>query len=124
VVIGSDVWIGTDAMVLSGVSIGHGAIVAARAVVTRDVPPYAIVAGVPAKVVRWRFEPAVIERLLKVAWWEWDDERIRQFVPLLSSTRTDEFLQQTGPSGPPIADDCRAAFSDCAARNGPGSSQP
>jgi hypothetical protein len=78
IAIGSDVWIGTRAMILSGVTIGHGAVVAAGAVVTRDVPPYAIVAGVPARVLRYRFDADTIERLLAIAWWEWPDERVRE----------------------------------------------
>jgi acetyltransferase-like isoleucine patch superfamily enzyme len=68
--IGSDAWIGANAVVLSGVKIGEGAIVAAGAVVTDDVPPYAIVGGVPAKLIRYRFPPDLIERLLAVRWWE------------------------------------------------------
>jgi acetyltransferase-like isoleucine patch superfamily enzyme len=94
IVIGSDVWIGTDAMVLSGVTVGHGAVIAARAVVTRDVPPYAIVAGVPARVVRYRFDPETIDRLLAMRWWEWDDKRIMDAVPLLSSPDVTGFLER------------------------------
>lgn len=67
--IGSDVWIGTRAYISQGVTIGHGSIVAAHAVVTKDVPPYSIVGGVPAKVIRSRFEPAIVDRLLALAWW-------------------------------------------------------
>jgi acetyltransferase-like isoleucine patch superfamily enzyme len=94
IIIGSDVWLGTGAMVLSGVTIGHGAIVAARSVVTRDVQPYAIVAGCPAKCLASRFPPEVIEQLLKIRWWDWDDARIREAVPLLSSPNMDRFLQK------------------------------
>lgn len=94
VVIGSDVWIGTEAMILSGITIGDGAIVAARSVVTRDVPPYAVVAGAPAKVMRYRFAPEVIERMLQIKWWEWDDARIKSMVPLLSSNRVEDFLKE------------------------------
>lgn len=68
--IGHDVWIGDRVIVMQGVTIGHGAVVAANAVVTRDVPPYAIVGGVPAKVISYRFSPDIIERLLAVAWWD------------------------------------------------------
>lgn len=68
-VIGHDVWIGARAIVKRGVTIGHGAIIAAGSVVTKDVPPYAIVAGVPARILRYRFEPAVIAALLKLEWW-------------------------------------------------------
>src|SRR5690606_15668295 len=70
-VVGSDVWIGMEAVILPGTGIGHGAIVAAKAVVARDVPPYAIVAGNPARVVKMRFDDGTIERLLKAAWWDW-----------------------------------------------------
>jgi acetyltransferase-like isoleucine patch superfamily enzyme len=69
--IGNDVWIGSRAIVLDGVSIGDGAIIAAGAVVTKDVPPYAIVGGVPAKFIRYRFEQEKIEKLLKLQWWTW-----------------------------------------------------
>lgn len=69
VVVGNDVWIGNGAFILPGVMIGSGAIVAGRAVVTRDVPPYAIVAGNPAKIIRFRFDEAIIERLLNLQWW-------------------------------------------------------
>ncbi len=96
IVIGSDVWIGTEAMILSGVTIGDGAVIAARSVVTRDVPPYAIVAGVPARIIRYRFDQCIIDQLLEIKWWEWDDEQIRQAVPLLSSERIDDFLVSYG----------------------------
>jgi virginiamycin A acetyltransferase len=75
-VIGPDVWIGTEAVLMPGVTIGAGAIVSARAVVTRDVPPFAIVAGNPARVVRHRFDPDTTRRLLAVSWWDWPVERI------------------------------------------------
>jgi acetyltransferase-like isoleucine patch superfamily enzyme len=78
VVIGSDVWIGARAMVVDGVKVGHGAVIAAGAVVTKDVSPYAIVGGVPARLIRFRFNPAVIEDLLAIAWWTWPEELIRQ----------------------------------------------
>ncbi|SDS61105.1 Acetyltransferase (isoleucine patch superfamily) [Pseudomonas umsongensis] len=70
--IGHDVWIGANVTILPGVEIGHGAILAAGAVITKDVPPYAIVAGVPAKVIRYRFSEILIERLLKIKWWRFD----------------------------------------------------
>jgi len=69
--IGDDVWIGNDVLLAHGVRIGTGAVVASRAVVTRDVPPYAIVGGVPARVLRFRFEEATVERLLASGWWQW-----------------------------------------------------
>ena len=101
-VIGSDVWIGTGAMILSGVTIGHGSVVAARSLVARDVPPYAIVAGAPARVVRSRFSPDVVAKLLELAWWQWDDKRIREFVPLLSSADVDRFVDAASRSFPSI----------------------
>jgi len=93
VTIGSDVWIGREALILSGVEIGHGAVIGARAVVTRDVPPYAIVAGVPARVVRSRFDADLIARLLACRWWDWDAERIRKAGPLLLSNDVAHFLE-------------------------------
>jgi acetyltransferase-like isoleucine patch superfamily enzyme len=75
-VIGSDVWVGYGATILGPVTIGHGAVVGAGSVVASDVPPYAIVAGNPARVLRMRFPPEVIERLLRVAWWDWSEERV------------------------------------------------
>lgn len=77
VVIGNDVWIGSYTRILEGVTIGDGAVVAAGAVVTRDVPPYAIVGGVPAKVIRYRFEEDTIRKLLELKWWEKDQQWIK-----------------------------------------------
>lgn len=76
--IGNDVWIGAGAIVLRGIKIDNGAVVAAGAVVTKDVPPYAIVAGVPAKIVSFRFNREKIEKLQKVEWWNWSDEKIKK----------------------------------------------
>jgi virginiamycin A acetyltransferase len=75
--IGHDVWIGIDATLLSGINIGNGAVIAAGAVVTRDVPPYAIMGGVPAKLIRYRFDEPTISRLLASKWWTWPDEKLR-----------------------------------------------
>jgi hypothetical protein len=75
-VIGSDVWIGYRATILGPVTIGHGAVVGAGAVVASDIPPYGIVAGNPARVMRMRFEPEIVERLLRIAWWDWEEHRI------------------------------------------------
>ncbi len=77
IAIGHDVWIGRDVTILSGVTIGHGAVLAAGAMVTRDVEPFAIVGGVPARLIRMRFEPHIVAQLLAIAWWLWDDEKIR-----------------------------------------------
>lgn len=83
IVIGNDVWIGYEAVILAGVHIGDGAIIGARAVVTKDVPPYTIVGGVPAQVIRLRFEPEVITRLQRLQWWNWPQEKIRRSLPFL-----------------------------------------
>lgn len=85
IVIGNDVWIGYEALILSGVTVGDGAIIGSRAVVTKDVPPYTIVGGVPAKSIRRRFDGAVIERLEKLRWWDWDIETIRRSIPAIQS---------------------------------------
>jgi acetyltransferase-like isoleucine patch superfamily enzyme len=100
VTIGSDVWIGNGAVIMSGVTIGHGAVVAARALVTRDVPPYAIVGGNPARVIRHRFRPAVVEGLLGLAWWTWPDDRIREALPDLLTPRVKTFLRGQGVEVP------------------------
>jgi virginiamycin A acetyltransferase len=78
IVIGNDVWIGFEAVILSGVKIGDGAIIATRAVVKKDVEPYTIVGGVPAREIRKRFSPEQIDFLLKLKWWDWDHEKIRK----------------------------------------------
>ena len=77
-VIGNDVWVGYTAMILPGVSVGDGAIIAAGAVVSRDVPPYAIVGGNPAEVIRMRFDETAIEKLLGLRWWDWDIDKIER----------------------------------------------
>jgi acetyltransferase-like isoleucine patch superfamily enzyme len=92
VVIGHDVWLGSGCMILSGVTVGHGAVVAARAVVTRDVPPYAVVAGNPARVVRHRFAPEEVEALLAAAWWDRPREEVSRLVPLLQGGRIEAVL--------------------------------
>lgn len=84
IIIGNDVWIGFEAIVMAGVRIGDGAIVAARAVVTHDVSPYTIVGGVPAKVIRKRFDDKVIQKLVTLKWWEWPVGKIRRSLPYLT----------------------------------------
>ena len=91
VTIGNDVWIGRGAMIMAGVTIGDGAVVAARAVVNKDVAPYAIVGGVPAKLIRHRFDEATVRRLLELQWWNWPDELIAERLPLF---HTPEFAAQ------------------------------
>lgn len=92
VVIGSDVWIATDALILSGVTIGDGAVIMARALVTRDVAPYAIVGGVPAQERGKRFDDRTIERLLAIKWWDWPHERVVSAGPYLLSDDIERFL--------------------------------
>lgn len=84
-VVGDDVWLGFEARVMPGVRIGSGAIVGACSVVTRDVPPYAVVAGNPARVVRMRFDAATVARLLDLAWWDWPIARILQALPAIEA---------------------------------------
>ena len=85
IVIGSDVWIGYEAVILSGVTVGDGAIIGTRAVVTKDVPPYTVVGGVPAKPIRKRFDDAAIEKLQALRWWDWDEEKIKRNIPIIKS---------------------------------------
>ncbi len=90
--IGHDVWLGANCTILSGTEIGSGAIVGAGSLVRGQVPPYAIVAGNPAKVVRYRFEPGTIVRLLQVAWWDWSEEKISAAMPAILSPDLETFL--------------------------------
>lgn len=83
IVIGNDVWIGFEAVILAGVKIGDGAIIGTRAVVTKDVPPYSIVCGIPAKVIRKRYSPDIIEQLLSLRWWDWTKDRIKRNLPFI-----------------------------------------
>jgi virginiamycin A acetyltransferase len=92
IVIGNDVWIGYEAVIMAGVHIGDGAIIAARAVVTKDVPPYTIVGGTPAKEIRKRFDAEVIEQLLILKWWDWSTDKIHQCLPYIAESKLDELL--------------------------------
>ena len=90
-VIGNDVWIGINAIVMRGVTVGNGAIVAANSVVTRDVPAFAIVGGVPAKVLRYRFSPKVIADMQNICWWDWTKSKLKQFI--IDFENPDEFTR-------------------------------
>jgi acetyltransferase-like isoleucine patch superfamily enzyme len=90
--IGNDVWIGEGAVIMAGVKISDGAIIGCSAVVTKDVEPYTIVGGVPAKLIRYRFKEQQIEQLLKIKWWEWSDEKVRENAHLLLSNDITKFL--------------------------------
>ncbi|MEG0692843.1 MAG: CatB-related O-acetyltransferase [Oscillospiraceae bacterium] len=90
IMIGNDVWIGYEAVILSGVTIGDGAIIGTRAVVTKDVPPYTIVGGVPAKPIRRRFSDDVIDRLLMLKWWDWPSEKIAANISAIQSGQLEQ----------------------------------
>ncbi len=97
IVIGNDVWIGYEAVILSGVTIGDGAVIGSRAVVTRDVPPYTIVGGVPARTIRRRFDEQTIEKLLGLKWWHWPEERIKGRIAAIQSGRIEQLdIQMNG----------------------------
>ncbi|WP_305156334.1 CatB-related O-acetyltransferase [uncultured Muribaculum sp.] len=92
IIIGNDVWIGYDAVIMAGVHIGDGAIIGTRAVVTKDVAPYSIVGGVPAKEIRKRFTPDVVAKLLELKWWNWSSEKIKNHITAIQSGNIDELL--------------------------------
>lgn len=94
VILGNDVWIGSRAMVMGGVKIGDGAVVAAGSIVTKDVPPYAIVAGVPARIIKYRFDGKIIDELLKLKWWDFTDDLLRNNIELFQSSNIEKNVPQ------------------------------
>jgi serine acetyltransferase len=94
VIIGNDVYIGYNVTILSGVTIGDGAVVGACSVLTEDVPPYAIVAGNPARLIRYRFKEESIQKLLKIRWWDWPEERVKKNIHLICSNSVDALLKE------------------------------
>lgn len=94
VTIGNDVWIAGNVKILSGVTIGDGAVIGASSVVTRDIPPYAVAAGNPARVIRYRFDEDTIAALLRIQWWHWPVEKIKQYADLLVSPPDVEMLEK------------------------------
>lgn len=101
--IGSDVWIGEGAVILSGVSIGHGAIVGAHAVVDKDVPAYAIVAGNRADIVKYRFDEDTINRLCRLSWWEWHEDHVKWAAGMICSAELDVLECYATLNGPDLS---------------------
>lgn len=94
IIIENDVWIATNVTIKEGVTIGNGAVVGMEALVTKDVPSYALVGGNPARIIKFRFNEEQIDELLRIAWWNWNDEKIRKFAPLLISSDIDKFIRE------------------------------
>ena len=92
IIIGNDVWIGYEAVIMAGVHIGDGAVIAARAVVTKDVPPYTIVGGTPARKIRMRFEEETIAKLQQIQWWNWPVEKIPRSLPYIMEGTVDRLI--------------------------------
>jgi len=92
--IGHDVWIGAGCMILSGVNVGNGACIAAGSVVVKDIPPFAIAGGNPAKVLKYRFDEETIKQLEELKWWEWEEKKIKELVPELMSTDISGFIKK------------------------------
>lgn len=98
IVVGNDVWIGYEAVILAGVTIGDGAVIGTRALVTRDVPPYTVVGGVPAKPIKKRYSEETIDKLLKLKWWDWPRERIAENIGAIQAGRLEE-IKRSEPVG-------------------------
>lgn len=96
VTIGHDVWIGHGAVIMPGVNVGHGAVIGANAVVTKDVAAYHVVGGVPARVIRKRFDDKIIQRLLDVCWWDWPVEKLYEAIPDIQALEIEAFLEKWG----------------------------
>ena len=94
VTIGHDVWIGADVIIMDGVKVGNGAIIAAKAVVTKDVPNYAVVAGVPAKCIKYRFSDEIISKLEALSWWDWSEEKIKKNKLFFTNDMTLDLIDQ------------------------------
>lgn len=93
VIIGNDVWIADHVTIMSGVTIGDGATIAMNSHVVKNVEPYSLVGGNPAKFIKYKFTPEQIEKLLEIKWWFWEDEKINKFAPLLCNPNIDEFIK-------------------------------
>jgi acetyltransferase-like isoleucine patch superfamily enzyme len=93
VIIGNDVWIGNNVTIMSGVTIGDGVVIANNSHVVKNIEPYSLVGGNPAKLIKYRFTPEQIEKLLEIKWWYWDDNNINKFTPLLCNNNIDQFIK-------------------------------
>ena len=94
IIIENDVWIGAKATIMSGVTIHNGAVIGANSVITKDIPPYAIVVGNPGKIVKYRFTEEQIEKLLQIKWWDWNEDKIRYNALLMWSNNIDKFINK------------------------------
>jgi acetyltransferase-like isoleucine patch superfamily enzyme len=94
IIIGNDVWIGQNTTIMSGIKIGDGAVIANNSHIVKDVEPYSIVGGNPAKLIRYRFTTEQIDKLLRIKWWDWEDEKINKFTPLLCNINIDDFINK------------------------------
>ena len=93
IIIGNDVWIGDNVTIMSGVTIGDGAVIANNSHVVKNVEPYSLVGGNPAKLIKYRFTQEQIAKLLEIKWWYWDDEKINNFTPILCNDNIEEFIK-------------------------------
>ena len=92
IIIGNDVWIADNVTIMPGVTIGDGAVIATNSHVVKNVKPYSIVGRNPAKHIKYRFTKEQIEKLLEIKWWDWEDSKINQFIPLICNTNIDNFI--------------------------------
>ena len=95
VIIGNDVWIGDNVTIMSGITIGDGVVIANNSHVVKNVEPYSLVGGNPAKFIKYRFTPEQIEKILEIKWWNWDDAKINKHTPLLCNNNIDKFIQSS-----------------------------
>lgn len=94
ITIGNDIWIGEDAIIMNGITIGDGAVIGARTIVTKNIPPYAIMVGSPMRLTRFRFDQDIIAKLLKIEWWNWTDEQIQDNMDLFQNENIYKFINK------------------------------
>jgi acetyltransferase-like isoleucine patch superfamily enzyme len=95
VIIGNDVWIANNVTIMSGATIGDGCVIANNSHVVKNAEPYSLIGGNPAKLIKYRFSPGQIEKLLEIKWWYWDDKKINRYLPLLCNDNIDQFIKAT-----------------------------